>query len=41
MKLSTHTLASVSARHPWRTIGSWIVVTFLAIVAIGALLAAA
>ena len=38
MKLSTQTLASVSARHPWRTIGSWIVVTFLALVAIGALL---
>jgi putative drug exporter of the RND superfamily len=38
MKLSTHTLASVSARHPWRTIGSWIVVTCLALVAIGVLL---
>jgi putative drug exporter of the RND superfamily len=38
MKLSTQTLASLSARHPWRTIGSWIVVTFLALVAIGVLL---
>jgi putative drug exporter of the RND superfamily len=38
MKLSTQTLAAVSARHPWRTIGSWIVVTCLALVAIGVLL---
>jgi putative drug exporter of the RND superfamily len=38
MKLSTQKLASVSARHPWRTIGSWIVVTCLALVAIGVLL---
>ena len=38
MKLSTQTLASMSARHPWRTVGSWIAVTCLAVVAIGALL---
>ena len=38
MKLSTQTLASVSARNPWRTIGAWIVVTFLALVAIAVLL---
>jgi uncharacterized membrane protein YdfJ with MMPL/SSD domain len=38
MKLSTQTLASMSARHPWRVVGSWIAVAFLAVVAIGALL---
>jgi uncharacterized membrane protein YdfJ with MMPL/SSD domain len=36
--LSTRSLASVSARHPWRTIGAWIAVFVLAIVAIVALL---
>ncbi|HET9461317.1 MAG TPA: MMPL family transporter [Gaiellaceae bacterium] len=34
MKLSTHTLASASARHPWRTISAWIAVSILAMVAI-------
>ncbi|HEU0247165.1 MAG TPA: MMPL family transporter [Gaiellaceae bacterium] len=34
MRLSTQTLASASARHPWRTIGAWIAVSILAIVAI-------
>ena len=38
MKLSAQTLASMSARHPWRAIGSWIAVAFLAVVAIGTLL---
>jgi RND superfamily putative drug exporter len=34
MKLSTHSLASASARHPWRTISAWIAVSILAMVAI-------
>ncbi|HEU5264241.1 MAG TPA: hypothetical protein VFU34_06355, partial [Gaiellaceae bacterium] len=34
MRLSTETLASASARHPWRTIGAWIVVVALAMVAV-------
>ena len=34
MRLSTQTLASASARHPWRTIGAWIAVSTLAMVAI-------
>ncbi|HET9460695.1 MAG TPA: hypothetical protein VFO56_02045, partial [Gaiellaceae bacterium] len=34
MKLSTQTLASASARHPWRTISAWIAVSILAMVAI-------
>jgi uncharacterized membrane protein YdfJ with MMPL/SSD domain len=38
MKLSTQTLAAVSARHPWRVIGSWFVVTVLAVAAIATLL---
>jgi RND superfamily putative drug exporter len=38
MKLSTQTLATMSARHPWRSVGTWIAVTCLAVVAIGALL---
>jgi uncharacterized membrane protein YdfJ with MMPL/SSD domain len=38
MKLSTTSLAAASARHPWRTIGAWIVVMVLAIVAIVTLL---
>jgi putative drug exporter of the RND superfamily len=38
MKLSTRTLASMSARRPWRVVGSWIAITCLAVVAIGALL---
>ena len=36
--LSTQALASASARHPWRTIGAWVAVFVLAIVAIVALL---
>ena len=40
MRLSTQTLASASARHPWRTIGAWIAVSILAIVAIALLLGA-
>ncbi|MGH3135393.1 MAG: MMPL family transporter [Gaiellaceae bacterium] len=35
MRNSTQALASASAHHPWRTIGAWIVVTILAIAAIG------
>jgi uncharacterized membrane protein YdfJ with MMPL/SSD domain len=38
MTLSTTSLASASARHPWKAIGAWIVVTVLAIVAIVTLL---
>jgi RND superfamily putative drug exporter len=38
MTLSTGSAAAASARHPWRTIGAWIVVTILAMAAIAALL---
>ena len=38
MNASTRTLADVSARHPWPTIGAWICVTVLAIGAIVTLL---
>ncbi|MET0561780.1 MAG: MMPL family transporter [Gaiellaceae bacterium] len=38
MKLSTQTITTASARHPWRTIGAWIVAFTLAIAATGALL---
>jgi putative drug exporter of the RND superfamily len=38
MTLSTRALAAASARHPWRTIGAWIVVTVLAVVTIATLL---
>ena len=38
MRLSTQALASASARHPWRTVGAWIAVFVLAVVAIVALL---
>lgn len=34
MKISTQILAAASVRHPWRTIGAWIVVSVLAIAAI-------
>jgi RND superfamily putative drug exporter len=34
MRLSTQTLASASARHPWRTIGAWVAVSILAMVAV-------
>src|SRR5512132_1516706 len=38
MRLSTKTLASVSARHPWRAISAWIAATVLALVAVVTLL---
>jgi uncharacterized membrane protein YdfJ with MMPL/SSD domain len=38
VRLSTGSLAAASARHPWRTIGSWIVVTVLAVATIATLL---
>jgi uncharacterized membrane protein YdfJ with MMPL/SSD domain len=38
MTLSTGSIAAASARHPWRTIGAWIVLTVLALVAIATLL---
>jgi uncharacterized membrane protein YdfJ with MMPL/SSD domain len=37
MRLSTRSLAAAGARHPWRTIGAWIVVAALAIAAIATL----
>jgi RND superfamily putative drug exporter len=36
--LSTQSLAAASARRPWRALGAWLVVTVVAVVAIGALL---
>jgi len=41
MKLSTQALATMSARHPWRTIGAWVAAAAVAVVAIGALLGGA
>ncbi len=41
MKLSTRTLAMMSARHPWRTIAAWCVLVVLGVFAIGALLGGA
>src|SRR5262245_25629683 len=38
MRLSTRALAAAAARHPWRAIGAWVVVTVLAVVAIVTLL---
>ena len=38
MTLSTQSLVRASARHPWRAVGSWAVVSLLALVAIAALL---
>jgi len=38
MKLSTQALASASARHPWRTIGSWAAVFVLAVAIVVVLL---
>jgi len=38
VRLSTQALASASASHPWRTIGAWLAVFVLAIVAIAMLL---
>ena len=37
-RLSTQSLASASARHPWRTIGAWVAVPVLSVVAIMTLL---
>jgi uncharacterized membrane protein YdfJ with MMPL/SSD domain len=39
MRLST--LTTMCARHPWRTIGAWVVLVLVAVVAIGALLGGA
>ena len=41
MGTSTEKLAMMSARHPWRTIGAWVVAMVAAVVAIGALLGGA
>lgn len=38
MTISTRSLASASARHPWRTLGAWIAATLLALVAVATLL---
>src|SRR5262245_12143295 len=38
MTLSTGSVAAASARHPWRAISAWIVLTVLAVVAIATLL---
>jgi putative drug exporter of the RND superfamily len=38
MKLWTQSLAAASARHPWRTLGAWLVVIVLGVVAIASLL---
>jgi uncharacterized membrane protein YdfJ with MMPL/SSD domain len=40
-RLSIQKLASLSARHPWRTLGAWVVLVVVGIVAIGALLGGA
>jgi uncharacterized membrane protein YdfJ with MMPL/SSD domain len=41
MKLSTLTVAMMSARHPWRTIAAWVGLVVVGVVAIGALLGGA
>jgi uncharacterized membrane protein YdfJ with MMPL/SSD domain len=41
VKLSTQTLAMMSARHPWRTIAAWVGLVVAGVVAIGALLGGA
>jgi uncharacterized membrane protein YdfJ with MMPL/SSD domain len=41
VKLSTQTLALMSARHPWRTIAAWMALVVAGVVAIGALLGGA
>jgi uncharacterized membrane protein YdfJ with MMPL/SSD domain len=41
VKLSTQTLAMMTARHPWRTIAAWCVLVVLGVFAIGALLGGA
>ena len=38
MRLSTESLARASARHPWRTVGIWIVVVVLSFGAVATLL---
>jgi uncharacterized membrane protein YdfJ with MMPL/SSD domain len=38
MRISTESLAGASARHPWRTIGLWVLAVVVAFVLIGALL---
>ena len=38
MKLSTQTIATASARHPWRALGAWLAASFAAVAAIGVLL---
>jgi uncharacterized membrane protein YdfJ with MMPL/SSD domain len=35
VKLSTKVITAASARHPWRTIGAWVVASVLAVAAIG------
>jgi uncharacterized membrane protein YdfJ with MMPL/SSD domain len=41
MKLSTHRLAMLSARHPWRMIGVWVAASAVAVFAIASLLGGA
>jgi uncharacterized membrane protein YdfJ with MMPL/SSD domain len=41
MRLSTPTIAMASARHPWRTIGSWVAAVAVAVVAVATLLGGA
>jgi RND superfamily putative drug exporter len=41
VKLSTQTVAMMSARHPWRTIAAWVGLVVVGVVAIGALLGGA
>src|SRR5687768_16622769 len=38
MTLSTQSITTASARHPWRTIAAWVVASGLAVAAIGMLL---
>jgi putative drug exporter of the RND superfamily len=41
VRLSTQTLATMSARHPWRTVGAWVAAVVVAVVGIGTLLGGA
>jgi uncharacterized membrane protein YdfJ with MMPL/SSD domain len=41
VRLSTQTLATMSARHPWRTVGAWVAAVVVAVVGIGMLLGGA
>ena len=41
MEISTRALAAASARHPWRTIGAWVVASVAAMAAIAVLLGGA